>query len=67
MLKTPWEGAQTTIYCAVAEELEEVSGKYFGDCRQEDLQTAAATDEAAAERLWRVSAQMVGLDGADTY
>lgn len=29
LLKTPYEGAQTSIYCAVAEELESVSGKYF--------------------------------------
>ncbi|RXM33641.1 Arginase, non-hepatic 2 [Acipenser ruthenus] len=28
-IKTPWEGAQTNIYCAVAEELENVSGKHF--------------------------------------
>lgn len=28
-LKTPQEGAQTSVYCAVAEELELVSGKYF--------------------------------------
>ena len=26
---TPKEGAQTTIYCAIAPELEGVSGKYF--------------------------------------
>ena len=51
----------------MAEELEGVSGKYFGNCSQEDLKTAAATDEEAAERLWRVSARMVGLDDTDTY
>lgn len=28
-LKTPWEGAQTSVYCAVAEELESVTGQYF--------------------------------------
>lgn len=28
-MKTPWQGAQTSIYCAVKEELETVSGKYF--------------------------------------
>lgn len=66
LLKTPWQGAQTTIYCAVAEELESISGKYFGDCCQKKLVTVAATDEEAAERLWRVSAQMVGLDSTDT-
>jgi len=26
---TPKEGAQTTIYCATAPELENVTGKYF--------------------------------------
>lgn len=28
-LKSPCEGAQTSIYCAVAEELESVTGQYF--------------------------------------
>ncbi|KAI3367124.1 hypothetical protein L3Q82_008196 [Scortum barcoo] len=31
-LKTPREGAQTSIYCAVAEELHSISGKHFSDC-----------------------------------
>ena len=58
--KTPRQGAQTSIYCAVSEEMEGVSGKYLADCKI--LRTAAANDEGTAERLWRVSAQMVGLD-----
>lgn len=29
LMKTPREGAQTTIYCAVTEGLEEKSGYYF--------------------------------------
>ena len=64
-LKTPWQGAQTTIYCAVAEELDGVSGKYFADCRETKLKTAAATDAEAAERLWNISAEMVGLSSED--
>lgn len=28
-MKTPWQGAQTTIYCAVTEGLENKSGCYF--------------------------------------
>lgn len=28
-LKTPKEGAQTSIYCSVAEELQSISGKHF--------------------------------------
>lgn len=27
--KSPWEGAQTNIHCAVEESLENVTGKYF--------------------------------------
>jgi hypothetical protein len=29
LLKTSVEGAQTTLYCALAPELEKVSGKYY--------------------------------------
>ncbi|XP_067895534.1 retinol dehydrogenase 12 isoform X2 [Heterodontus francisci] len=29
LIKTPKQGAQTSIYCAVAEELQEISGKHF--------------------------------------
>ena len=61
-LKTPWQGAQTTIHCAVSEEMEEVTGEYFKDCKTEKL-SETATDDEAAERLWEVSSQMVGLEG----
>lgn len=30
--KSPWEGAQTNIHCAVEESLENVTGKYFRYC-----------------------------------
>lgn len=62
VFKTPRQGAQTTIYCAVAEELRNVSGAYLGDCKVEKLQTAAALDNEAAERLWSVSRLLVGLE-----
>ena len=61
ILKTPYQGAQTTIYCAVSEEVEGVSGRYFGDCREEKLEMAVAEDDLVAERLWKVSSEMVEL------
>ena len=61
IFKTPWQGAQTTIYCAVSENLEGVSGQFFGDCRMEQLKTTAATDDNMAEKLWHLSCKMVDL------
>ena len=61
VMKSPMEGAQTTIYCAVDEAVEGVSGKYFKDCKVTAPNTKAAVDDDMAERLWKVSAELVGL------
>ena len=61
-MKTPRQGAQTTIYCAVSEEMEGVSGQYLSDCKIKKLTNPQATDDSIAERLWEVSMQMVGLE-----
>ena len=62
--KTPKQGAQTSIFCAVDESLEGVSGKYFADCR--DTKCAkAAYDDDVAERLWQVSEELTGLSKKD--
>ena len=62
VFKTPWQGAQTTIYCAVSEELDGVSGQYLADCKIQRMKTAAATDDNMAEKLWQLSCKMVGLE-----
>ena len=56
--KTPFEGAQTTIYCALAEDLG--TGKYFNDCK-EDRVGEAALSVQDQERLWALSEKLVGL------
>lgn len=33
LFKTPQEGCQTTVNCAVAPELANVTGKYFMNCK----------------------------------
>jgi len=56
--KTPESGAQTTIFCAVDEALEGVTGKYFADCKEvETAEVAKNMDDAA--RLWDESLKMV--------
>lgn len=62
--KTPVQGAQTTIYCAVSEELNGVSGKYFMDCKEHSL-SAAASDMDKAKKLWEESAKIVKLTEQD--
>lgn len=62
--KTPEQGAQTTIHCAVSEELAGVSGKYFMDCKEHSLSTAAS-DMEKAKKLWEASARIVKLTKND--
>lgn len=53
-LKTPRQGAQTTLYCCLSEDLRNVSGKYFSGMKEDEL-VANALDDGAAKRLWDIS------------
>ncbi|XP_072107444.1 LOW QUALITY PROTEIN: retinol dehydrogenase 14a [Mobula birostris] len=59
--KTPEQGAETSLYLATSPEVERVSGKYFGDCKQEEL-LPKAVDDAVSKKLWVESSKMVGLN-----
>src|SRR5919205_734343 len=54
-LKTPAQGAATSIHLASAPELERVTGQYFANC-QPKRSSKVRYDEAARARLWQVSA-----------
>jgi len=60
-LKTPVQGAQTSLYCALAAELDEpqFSGKYFSEKGNgwEAVPTKFATDELA-HALWKTSEEI---------
>ena len=58
--KTTNSGAQTSVYCAVAEELKEVSGQYFKDCALTDC-SDLAKDEMVSGELWKRSEEITGL------
>ncbi|KAM9355979.1 retinol dehydrogenase 12 [Pholidichthys leucotaenia] len=60
-LKTPREGAQTSIYCAVAEELHSISGKHFSDCAPAFV-TPQGRSEETARRLWDISCELLGIE-----
>jgi NAD(P)-dependent dehydrogenase (short-subunit alcohol dehydrogenase family) len=60
MLKSPAQGAVTSVYLASAPEVDGVSGQYFVD-RKPRRSSRASYDTAAAQRLWRISAELVGI------
>uniref|UniRef100_S4RHN6 Retinol dehydrogenase 12, like n=1 Tax=Petromyzon marinus TaxID=7757 RepID=S4RHN6_PETMA len=58
--KSPAQGAQTSIHCAVAEELANVTGVYFSDCAPKSV-SSLASDDAAAQKLWALSCKLLGI------
>ncbi|MEJ2746298.1 MAG: SDR family oxidoreductase [Anaerolineae bacterium] len=56
-------GAQTSIYLASSPEVAGASGQYFVNQRAQ-RSSSANYDEAAARRLWQISAAWTGLDAA---
>ena len=60
LMKTPTQGAATSIHLASAPELSHVTGRYFANGKPK-RSSQRSYDEAAAARLWQVSADLVGL------
>ena len=58
------QGAQTSIYCSVAEELEGVSGLYYSDCKVKEV-NKLAKDPGLAKKLWDVSERITGESWKD--
>ncbi len=59
-MKAPARGAATSVYLASAPGLEQVSGRYFAG-RKPRRSSARSYDQAAAARLWQVSADLAGV------
>ena len=58
--KTPFYGAQTTLYCALDDSIECESGMYYSDCAQK-TPSAEALNKEDQKKLWALSESMVGL------
>ena len=59
-LKSPEEGARTSLYLACSPEVEGVSGRYYAKCR-ERTPAAHARDPELARRLWERSEALTGF------
>ena len=62
-LKTPAQGAHTTIYLASSPDVAGVSGKFFAN-RKPKTANKVAYDTDMTARLWQVSADLVGMTPA---
>jgi len=59
-IKSPKEGAQTSIFLAVADEVANVSGHYFMDCKV-GATTLLGVDDKLASDLWEESVRLTSL------
>ena len=64
VMKSPAKGAATTIHLASAPGLVKVTGGYFVNSKPK-RSAKHSYDEAVAARLWRASADLVGLTRRD--
>ena len=59
-MKTPEQGAATSVYLASSPEVEGVTGQYFANSKPK-RSAERSYDTNVAARLWTVSASLVGL------
>jgi NAD(P)-dependent dehydrogenase (short-subunit alcohol dehydrogenase family) len=57
---SPEQGARTSIYLASSPDVEGISGQYFVK-EKPATSSPQSRDQAAAERLWRLSVEMTGV------
>ncbi|XP_050534714.1 retinol dehydrogenase 13-like isoform X7 [Daktulosphaira vitifoliae] len=65
-LKTPHQGAQTTIHCAIDEKAGTESGLYYSECQVKEP-SSLAKDIILAKKLWKKSLKMAGLTNFDMF
>jgi NAD(P)-dependent dehydrogenase (short-subunit alcohol dehydrogenase family) len=58
---TPEQGAQTTLHLATSPEVDGVTGQYFSKSRAVKPSRRARNAESA-EQLWKVTAELAGID-----
>src|SRR5919112_4843689 len=59
-MRSPERGADTAVYLASSPEVDSVTGRYFAN-RKARKSHESSYDTATTARLWRVSADLVGL------
>lgn len=60
IMKTPFHGAQTTLYCALDSSVENDTGLYYSDCAEKPTSRSALNAEDQI-KLWKLSEEACGL------
>ncbi|HJQ94962.1 MAG TPA: SDR family oxidoreductase [Acidimicrobiia bacterium] len=64
-MKSPKRGADTAVYLASSPEVEGVTGRYFVNHKSKESEESSY-DTATTARLWRISADLVGIPTGPT-
>ncbi|MFP6834783.1 MAG: SDR family NAD(P)-dependent oxidoreductase, partial [Pseudomonadales bacterium] len=62
LMRTPEQGAATTIYLALSPEVRDITGQYYDADQNIIAPSARALDRCAQHRLWQKSLEVVGLE-----
>ncbi|CAG2167880.1 unnamed protein product [Oppiella nova] len=62
LLMTPEMGSQTTLYCALDDQLDNESGFHYENCRRVQHMVGQSVDDSIAHKLWELSADLVALE-----
>jgi NAD(P)-dependent dehydrogenase (short-subunit alcohol dehydrogenase family) len=59
--KTPWEGAQTTLYAVLCDEKQVPNGSYLADCDIGSTFNPLVSDKESQHKLWETSEEFIKL------
>ena len=60
LFKSPDDGCQTIVYCAVADKIRDLSGKVLSNCDTYKIKNFAK-DKELGEKLWNTSLHLCGM------
>ncbi|GFR84205.1 retinol dehydrogenase 13 [Elysia marginata] len=64
LMKMAEDGAQLAVYCGTTDEMAEVTGKHFKDCKEEKV-NEKAHDKDLQEKLYRESLKWIKTSGTN--
>jgi len=63
LVKSAHQGCQTVVHCAVSEDLQDMSGRFYANCAEEPW-SKVSLDDSTAKELWNVSEVLTGITPA---